>query len=184
MKRFLMLCVFCIISACSVGDKEPSQQVFSMSTQEMIEKYNAAMIKLDKTSLLPSVTSFDRIDDKVNQKFYVLRYGIKENLSIVFYIDKKTDKPYSIAAYNIPITKLDAIKHLYMLGTIGNIFWDNEKRGALLITCKQAIDSNKATEIQLDGMDVICANAGELHVAGISMPISGANKSVGQFNQQ
>lgn len=150
--------------------KPPSRSTLSISTQELLDRYNQAMSELDRGLLLPPANAMEGSGG--NAKFHVLRHAVRPTIHVSTEVENTTSKPFSLGIYAVPQSASDGVAVLATQVAIGVAFYGKgDNAGALVKTCAKAADSkDNSVSIRIETFNVFCSVVNGMWIAGISVP--------------
>lgn len=147
----------------------PSRSTLSISTQALLDRYNQAMLEIDRELLLPPVNALE--DAGRNPKFHLLRHAVKPTIFVSTEVENTTQKPFSLGVYAAPRDAHDVISMAAAQTAVGVAFFGKgERGGALVRLCANAAKNpgNPHSE-QIEAFQVFCSTAEGIWMAGISV---------------
>ena len=148
----------------------PSRSTLSISTQELLDRYNKAMVEINRELLLPPVNALE--DGGRNAKFHVLRHAVRPTVFVSTEVENTTSKPFSLSVYAAPRDLHEGVSMAAAQTAIGIAFFGKgENGGALVRMCANAAkNSGKPYSEQIETFEVFCSTAEGLWMAGVSVP--------------
>lgn len=152
--------------------KAPARATLSISTQELLDRYNQAMMEIDRGLLLPPVNALENGGE--NAKFHSLRHAVHPNILVTTEVDNTTLNPFSLGIYAAPQGTSEGIAMAAVQAAIGvTFFGKGDNAGALVKACATTAKADgKPVSMRVETFEVFCSIAGGIWIAGISVPES------------
>lgn len=150
--------------------RPPARSTLSISTQDLLDRYNQAMMEIDRGLLLPPDNAME--NGGGNGKFHSRRHAVRPNILVSTEVENTTSKPFSLGLYATPQGTSDGVSMVAVQAAIGvTFFGKGDNAGALVRACAAtAKDDGKPVSMRVETFDVFCSIAGGIWIAGISVP--------------
>ena len=147
-----------------------TRPTMGMSLAELIDRYNGfAQAGIDASAMLPQSPP----EAVRNSEWHSYQVMVHPTIAITIEALNENDKPFSIGIIASPDTPIrQATMTAVMVAISASVFGQGDGAGALLRTCKRAVDApGNTTTTMLDGRELYCSIIpGAGWMAGIAVP--------------